>query len=82
MRALVEHCRSQHLVPHLTQPLVADRSAKLRTYCATYLLQVQIHRCIAMKSCELRTYLQQRSIRSIKSRPLLSRELRVPNCSY
>lgn len=50
MRALVEHCRSHHLVPHLTQPLIADRSAKLRTYCATHLLQVQIHRCIAMKS--------------------------------
>ncbi len=42
MRALVDNCRTHHLLPHLTSPLVSDRSVKLRACCAAYLLQVRV----------------------------------------
>ena len=42
MRALVDNCRTHHLLPHLTSPLISDRSVKLRACCAAYLLQVRI----------------------------------------
>lgn len=41
LRALLRHCRSAALLPHLALPLVADRSIKLRGCCAAYLLQVR-----------------------------------------